>query len=110
MNAKSEFLDHTSDKYVLCACIKYGRSYNDDQKVFILRCDYSDSELSSFLSLLNFKYDEGYGGQELYGHIWYKNGTWSERDEYDGSEWWNYCSVPEIPKECAADIKETVQN
>ena len=28
------------------------------------------------------EYDDGYGGQELYGTIWYKDGTWSTRGEY----------------------------
>jgi hypothetical protein len=47
--------------------------------------------------MLDFNYDNGYGGQELYGTIWYVDGTWSERGEYDGSEWWDYREVPEVP-------------
>jgi hypothetical protein len=50
-----------------------------------------------FLSNLEFEYDNGYGGQFLYGIIWYKDGTWSDRGEYDGSEWYEYHIVPEIP-------------
>ena len=43
-------------------------------------------------------YDSGYGSQQLFGTIWYKDGTWSTRGEYDGSEWWKYNSCPELPK------------
>lgn len=31
----------------------------------------------------------------------YKGGTWSDRGEYDGSEWCQYEKTPEIPKACA---------
>jgi hypothetical protein len=51
------------------------------------------------LKLLDFEYDHGFGGQELFGVIWYTNGNWSNRSEYDGSEWWTYNRCPEIPKE-----------
>ena len=45
-------------------------------------------------------YDEGYGAQEVatdllvVGDNW-----WLERHEYDGSEWWEYKEMPNIPKE-----------
>ena len=43
---------------------------------------------------LNFIYDAGYGGQELFGIVKYKDGTWATRGEYDGSEWWEYHDAP----------------
>ena len=43
---------------------------------------------------LNFDYDAGYGGQELFGIVKYKDGTWATRGEYDGSEWWEYHDAP----------------
>jgi len=27
-----------------------------------------------------------------------RDGTWTERREYDGSEWWKYMKTPEIPE------------
>ncbi len=48
----------------------------------------------------NTNYDSGYGAQEisyslkLVGYTW-----WMERREYDGSEWWEFCTMPTIPKE-----------
>jgi len=46
------------------------------------------------VSKLNFEYDSGYGSQEVYGTIVFKDGSWLERGEYDGSEWWDYKSCP----------------
>jgi len=103
-NAKEEFLEQTEGKSILCASIIPGKY--EDKKTFVLRVGYTQPELDAFILSLNFEYDNGYGGQNLFGNIWYTDGTWSDRGEYDGSEWWQYKKVPEIPKECAADTKE----
>lgn len=44
-------------------------------------------------------YDAGYGGQEVAEDlvIVFKDNTWLERAEYDGSEWWRYKAVPQKP-------------
>ena len=55
--------------------------------------------MKNFLDQIDFEYDNGFGCQELFGTIWYEDGTWSSRGEYDGSEWWEYNSCPKIPKE-----------
>jgi hypothetical protein len=104
-NAKKEFIEHTSGKVILCAFIEHEPNY-DKRIPYSLPCGFSESHLQYFLQSLDFDYDSGFGGQELYGHIWYSDGTWSSRGEYDGSEWWDYNSCPPIPKECAADTKE----
>ena len=46
-------------------------------------------------------YDNGYGGQEVATDliIKMKDGSWFERGEYDGSEWWAYKKSPEIPQQ-----------
>jgi hypothetical protein len=88
INCKEEFLFHIKDKHVKCALI----SGNID---YILKVGYTQQEWNSFLEQLNFEYDDGFGTQFLYGIIWYDN-TWSERCEYDGSEWWEYREYPEI--------------
>ena len=103
-NAREEFLEETKDKSVLCASIALGEY--EDKKTFVLRVGYTQPELDAFILSLDFEYDNGYGGQNLFGNIWYADGTWSDRGEYDGSEWWQFEKVPEIPKECAADTKE----
>ena len=43
---------------------------------------------------LDFEYSEGYGAQELFGLVLFNDGSWLERGEYDGSEWWEYKKTP----------------
>lgn len=90
-NAKDEFITHVNRREVLCCEIHV--SSRDVE----LTTGWVKSELEMFLKNIDIEYDAGYGGQELYGTIWYKDGTWSTRGEYDGSEWWEYHSVPTIP-------------
>lgn len=89
-NAKQEFLEEIEGKDLKCATVTCLHESH-------LKVGYSDCDLVQFLQSLDYIYDSGYGGQELHGTIWYKDGTWSDRGEYDGSEWWNYNSVPDIP-------------
>ena len=98
-NAKGEFLNHISDRVVFCAQIQNGDDYDDSPSVFNLTTGWTKEDWNKFLSDLDFEYDSGYGGQNLFGTIWYVDGTWSERGEYDGSEWWEYNMCPNIPKE-----------
>lgn len=100
-NCKDDFIEQTNEKTVLCAEITYGCDYWDDElkKKAILPIGYSDAEMQNFLQAINYQYDSGFGAQEVYGTIWYTDGTWSERAEYDGSEWWEYKSCPLIPDE-----------
>lgn len=98
-NAKEEFIGHTS---AVKSKIKAVAIYTDDWTPELKDClkvGYTEDDFNNFLKRLDFKYDSGYGGQELYGMIWYEDGTWSERGEYDGSEWWDYRAVPIIPEE-----------
>jgi hypothetical protein len=48
--------------------------------------------------LLSFEYDSGYGSQEVGGVIVFNDGTWMERREYDGSEWWESFKTPQREK------------
>jgi hypothetical protein len=66
---------------------------------YVLKVGYTKESYEAFLDNLNFTYDDGYGSQELFGTVWFEDGTWGEREEYDGSEWWSYCMCPEIPSD-----------
>lgn len=100
MNAREEFLKEVMDKVVMCAELTFGdKHYDDDIKTYQLKVGYDETAYDEFLRLLNFDYCNGYGGQELFGYIWYTDGAWSERSEYDGSEWWSYKSCPDVPEE-----------
>lgn len=52
----------------------------------------------TFAVLANKDYDRGFGGQEvckdliIVGKNW-----WLERHDYDGSEWWEYKTMPKKP-------------
>lgn len=114
-NAKIEFLNHISNRDVICASLRRGGDWDSDdnsQKLLIKvpssRGDYSVFNLTTgwtkedwdnFLSGLDFTYDSGYGGQILFGTIWYADGTWSDRGEYDGSEWYQHHVCPPIPED-----------
>ena len=48
----------------------------------------------------NFFYDNGYGGNEIpMDLIVVGKDFWLERHEYDGSEWWEFKTIPVEPEE-----------
>jgi hypothetical protein len=99
-NAKEEFVECIRLQDVKCANITRNDGWGNDSVInYSLRVGHTPEELDEFLNSINFKYDSGYGGQELFGVVWMTDGTWFTRGEYDGSEWWEHHAVPEIPKE-----------
>lgn len=72
-------------------------------------CDQFKTSWEQFKKHANFNYDNGYGGVEINpkivicGEDW-----WLCRGEYDGSEWWEYKTLPQEPTENLpdCDIKE----
>lgn len=100
-NARTEFKRHTKGLTVKCALVHQNRSYWDEEEKkpeIVLPVGYDAKQYEDFLSKLNFEYYAGFGGQELFGMIWYTDGSWSHRGEYDGIEWWEHNSLPEIPE------------
>jgi len=101
MNVKDELISfinyHRSGNMsdILCANIKLGETGG---KEINLTTGWDNNDLMDFLNNLNFNYDSGYGSQNLFGNIWFIDGTWASRGEYDGSEWWEYNICPEIPQ------------
>jgi len=100
MNAKQEFLGHIGTRIVKCAIIRIGDIYMDEDVITnLLPVGASSTQSETFLQSIDRNYNNGYGTQELFGTIWYTDGTWSSRGEYDGSEWWEHHKCPDIPKE-----------
>lgn len=91
MNAKKEIIEHIADRPVVAVSIEFQPSGGRTKETI-------EGKLEDVLPLLDFEYDEGLGVQELFGTIWYKDGTWSDRKSYDGEEEWCYRKCPEIPK------------
>lgn len=100
MNARQEFVFHTAGKKIKCAIVTFGYSWgdeDDDSITYTLPVNYTQEEYDVFTQSIDREYDAGYGGQELFGFIWYDDHTWSSRGEYDGSEWWDWHRCPVIP-------------
>lgn len=91
-NALKELNEHVGKRTVEYIYVQKGNNWRDDCKII-------RGSLEEVKDDLSYDYDNGYGGQELFGFIWYKDGTYSERGEYDGAEWWEHKSRPQIPNE-----------
>jgi len=105
MNAKIELLQAIGGRMIRCALITsapYWHEEGDPSYVkAVLKEGYGKEDIDSFLSVLNgVNYDSSYGSQELFGTVWFEDGTWMERGEYDGSEWWEIRKMPAIPEQC----------
>jgi hypothetical protein len=97
INAKAEFIEHIKDRSVICFDIEYEENYDGRQRFYYNSNIHTLFDLDSILEELNFDYDNGYGHQYIYGKIWYQDGTWSTRYEYDGSETWEHHVCPPLP-------------
>lgn len=66
---------------------------------FIALKDNMTISVADFKKHANAEYDSGFGGAEVSENlvIVFKDGSWLERAEYDGSEWWEYKKTPEKP-------------
>jgi hypothetical protein len=49
-----------------------------------------------FTLVADINYDSGYGGNEIPLDLVlvFSDGSWLQRGEYDGAEWWDFCNVP----------------
>ena len=98
MNAKQEFLEQVNNRGLICAELQLGEYELDNSSSFLLKLNHTKAELQTFLESINFNYDDGYGGQNLFGFIWHTGASWSERFEYDGAENWDFKEIPTIPQ------------
>ena len=77
------------------AKIAYSDDYGETSTSIELHSNRTEQDERKFLeTLAAIDYDEGYGSQELFGTIVFKDNTWLERGEYDGSEWWERHELP----------------
>jgi hypothetical protein len=103
INAKKEFLKELQGKADLKCVSLYYENISGTTKTLKLAVGFTSGGLSVFLENLDFEYNDGYGGQELFGTIWLKDGTWFTRGEHAGSEWWVHHECPDIPSELVND-------
>lgn len=99
-NIKQELLDHVGDISRVKAVqlkLEQRTAISRSVQLFHLPEGYNVYQSQSFLNDIDREYDDGYGWQELFGFIWWKDGTWSSRYEYDGKECWVHHEVPNYP-------------
>ena len=83
----------TSD--VLWVGRNFTKGYGENREHIEYRSTWDD-----FCLKANFRYDAGYGGNEIpMDLIVVGKDFWLERHEYDGSEWWEFKTLPVEPKE-----------
>jgi len=94
-NAKDEFLGVISKYKIIGAQINYSDNMGSDYDIK-LKPLFSQDEYDNFLMSLDHEYDDGFGGQNLFGVIFCEDGVWMQRGEYDGSEWWDIYQYPDM--------------
>lgn len=107
-NAKNEFISTFKDLKVINVTIWVG-NYKKE-RFFDLLKGYSDKAYIEFLDKLDFEYDSGYGGQNLFGIVACDGGVYFDRWEYDGSEGWDEHKYPDIDKIIKNRILEKLEN
>ncbi len=91
-NARQELLNFLENKPEV-VCLTFARlqaCWNEGP--------YTTGTLGEILPLMDFDYDSGFGTQELFGTIWFADGSWADRQEYDGSESWDHQTPPALPE------------
>lgn len=107
INAKQEFLGHIKEHCVVGRTVRCAKVsiHNLKNSVYsILPVGYTPDDWGVFLKEIDLDYDNRYGGQNLFGTIWYTDSlTWSQRNEDDGAEWYEFMKIPEIGPEMMRD-------
>lgn len=97
INAKDELLEFLQKNNLKLSSANLTDDDYCPENHYVLYPNYTQTELTAFLKSIDYFYDNGYGRQELYGTLWFSDGTWAERHEYDGSEYWEHRKRPDEP-------------
>jgi len=92
----SEEVKEWLDK-VLWATISCDSEYQEETRAILKSTRTVEDEMNFIKVLHSIDYDNGFGIQQFFGIIVFKDGTWMERREYDGSEWWEHYRIPTEP-------------
>lgn len=96
LNARQELEEHLKEWNLTLLAAEI--QIDNPKRNPILYPDHTEEELATFYEQLDFEYDNGYGSQNIFGILWFTNGHYSDRLEYDGSECWQYHEPPSLPK------------
>ena len=75
---------------------QHSKTFDD---ILFVGDDFTHTKMTAkeFLEHANFEYNDGYGIEEINTDlILVGKDFWLERHEYDGSEWWEYKSMPNV--------------
>lgn len=86
MTAKESLLKHIKDNKVDYVQIRWVDYDNDAEETI-------QGTLEEVLPLLDFKYYD----YEILGTIWYTDGSWSTRNEYNDIYYWEHLVRPIMP-------------
>ena len=75
---------------------KYGLQKNDERIKVKFMMSKEDKSIEELLSPIDRNYNSGFGTQYLFGVVWFTNGIWATRYEYDGGEWWDLHVYPSL--------------
>ena len=97
INALDELhsINEQVDSLIIAAKVSFRSMHISEDHV--LYPDHSREEYELFERFLDRNYDSGYGSQCLFGTLWFADGSWATRGEYDGSEWWTINKLPKLP-------------
>ena len=85
----------------------YGKAWSDicwigipeGSEVYWMPDAYGTVPIENFKEMADREYDDGYGGAEVNTHLIIAGDDWwLERGEYDGSEWWEFKTMPKKPE------------
>jgi hypothetical protein len=104
-DAAQEFLLLLNDVYsrnatLVAAVVEYNRyapGLEYDPLIATLYPGFTEAEYKAFLDAIDFRYDADYGTQYVFGTVWFSDGSWATRAEYDGCEWWEDRCQPAMP-------------
>lgn len=95
INLGYETAEFVADNKIKYASITLRDPY-DNLEHFKLPPNYTEDALDYWWKRLNgVNYDNGYGMQYVTGFVVFEDGSWIEREEYDGSENWVVKSCPQ---------------
>ena len=86
MTAKESLLKHIKDNKVDYVQIRWVDYDNDAEETI-------QGELEEVLPLLDFEVEH----YEIFGTIWYTDGSWSVRNEYNDVYYWEHLNRPIMP-------------
>ena len=82
-------------KEVLCMLEQNGKTVDD---IVWIGCEKFRMDIKTFWNLADTEYDDGYGAPKVATDLLIVGKDfWLERAEYDGSEWFEFRTMPKMP-------------